>query len=56
MNDKNVVEYRAVTVGENIGKNIIILDGLKDSDWVVVKALHRAKLNSVVKPVKVELK
>ncbi len=56
VNDKNVVEYRAVSVGESIGKNIIILDGLKDSDWVVVKALHRAKLNSVVKPVKVELK
>ncbi len=56
VNPKNVVEYRAIQVGEIVGKMQIILDGIKPDDRVVVNGLHRAIPNKTVKPVLKELK
>ena len=56
VNKDNVVEYRAVRVGEVIDKNQIILDGLNTEDMVVVNGLHRAAPHKKVKPVIKELK
>ena len=51
VDDKNVVEYRAVAVGELVGNMRIVNDGLKASDRVIVSGLHRAVPRKKVNPV-----
>ncbi len=51
VDDKNIVEYRAVAVGELVGNMRIINDGLKASDRVIVRGLHRAVPRKKVNPV-----
>jgi len=55
VNDKNIVEYRRVTVGPVVkGAMRVVRDGVGTSDWVVVNGLQRARPGSEVKPTRTE--
>jgi RND family efflux transporter MFP subunit len=50
VNDKNVVEYRAVTLGQPHGDKRVIRDGLKGDERIVVNGLQRAFPGAPVTP------
>jgi RND family efflux transporter MFP subunit len=52
VNDKNVVERRGVKPGNKVGTEQVILEGLKETDWVVVAGLLRAIPGKAVTPEK----
>jgi RND family efflux transporter MFP subunit len=54
VNDKNVVERRGVKPGNKVGTDQVILEGLKETDWVVVAGLLRAIPGKAVTPEKQE--
>jgi len=47
----NKVEVRKITLGQAIGENWTVLDGLKAGDSVIVEGLQKIKPDMVVKPV-----
>ncbi len=51
VNDKNIVEYRKVTVGNVIDGLQIVTDGLKGDERVVVNGLQRAIPGKAVTPI-----
>jgi RND family efflux transporter MFP subunit len=50
VNDKNVIERRSVTTGEQIGDNLVIEAGLKADEWIVVDGRLQAIPGRVVNP------
>ncbi len=55
VNDKNVVDYRRVTVGPVVdGAMRVVREGVGPSDWVVVNGLQRARPGREVKPTRAE--
>ncbi len=51
VNDKNIVEYRRVSVGPIVeGSLRVVRDGIGPSDWVVINGLQRARPGREVKP------
>jgi RND family efflux transporter MFP subunit len=50
VNDKNVVEYRSVKLGINIGPLRVIEDGITAKDWVIINGLQRARPGATVDP------
>ncbi len=54
VNDKNIVERRGVKLGNKVGTDQVILEGLKETDWVVVEGLLRAIPGKPVTPEKQE--
>ena len=56
VNDKNVVERRAVSPGQQMDNWRVIDEGLKGSDWVVVEGMLRAIPGREVSPQKTEAK
>jgi len=52
VNDKNVVEQRAVQTGTLVDEMRVIKDGLKSDEWVVVEGLQRIRPDVQVAPVK----
>lgn len=55
VDDKNVVNYRAVTTGPMLDGLRIIRDGLKETDRVIVTGLMSARLGLVVQPQQIEM-
>jgi RND family efflux transporter MFP subunit len=54
VNDKNVVEYRAVTLGRLHDSLRVIQEGLKPSDLIIVNGIQRARPGLTVTPQRVE--
>lgn len=54
VNDKNVVEQRAVRIGPRVKGMLAILEGLKKEDRVVVNGIQRARPGAEVTPVQQE--
>jgi RND family efflux transporter MFP subunit len=54
VNEKNIVERRGVKLGIKVGTEQVILEGLKESDWLVVEGLLRAIPGKAVTPGKQE--
>lgn len=50
VNDKNVVEYRPVTLGRADAGLRVIEEGIQAGDWVVVNGLQRARPGTPVQP------
>jgi multidrug efflux system membrane fusion protein len=50
--DDNTVEYRPVQTGATVGNQVVIADGLKPEDWVIVNGLQRARPGARVQPEK----
>jgi RND family efflux transporter MFP subunit len=55
VNSENVVARTRVTVGQTLSGWAIILEGLKESDWVVVDGLQRARPTLKVVPEEVAM-
>lgn len=51
VNDKNVVEYRAVQIGTLHAGLRVIEQGLRPDDWVIVNGMQRVRPGIPVKPV-----
>lgn len=51
VNEKNIVEYRAVSIGAKVGKLQIIEEGLTGDERVIVKGLMRARPDKKVTPI-----
>jgi len=56
VNDKNVVEYRPVTLGAVHGTLRAVTDGLAAGDWVIVNGIQRARPGATVTPQKVSMR
>ncbi|MGH7924167.1 MAG: efflux RND transporter periplasmic adaptor subunit [Candidatus Binatus sp.] len=54
VNDKNIVERRGVKSGSQIGDALVIEDGLKPDDWVIVEGRLEAIPGREVKPTRLE--
>lgn len=52
VNDKNVVEYRPVSLGMRIAGMRVVIEGVQATDWVVINGLQRARPGAPVKPEK----
>lgn len=52
VNNKNVVERRGVKLGNQVDSDRVILEGLKENEWVVVAGLMRAIPGRPVSPEK----
>jgi multidrug efflux pump subunit AcrA (membrane-fusion protein) len=50
VNGQNVVEYRPVKLGIAVGGMRVIEDGLKETDWVIINGLQRARTGEKVEP------
>jgi RND family efflux transporter MFP subunit len=51
VNDKNVVEYRAVKLGPQTDDALrVIADGVRAGEWVIVNGIQRARPGLTVKP------
>ncbi|MHB8866924.1 MAG: efflux RND transporter periplasmic adaptor subunit [Pirellulaceae bacterium] len=55
VNDENVVEYRSVKLGVQVGGLRVIEQGVQDSEWVVVNGLQRARPGTPVEPQRTEM-
>ena len=47
---ENKASQRAVKLGETIGGNVLVLDGLKAGDRIVIEGLQKVREGAVVKP------
>lgn len=56
VNDKNIVEYRRLTVGRLDRGLRVINDGLKPGDWVIVNGLQRVRPGVTVAPQRVDMR
>jgi multidrug efflux system membrane fusion protein len=54
VNDKNIVEYKAVETGELFGENRAIISGLNAGEKVVVDGVQRARPGQPVTPTLVQ--
>src|SRR5262249_43964873 len=54
VNDKNVVERRSVKTGSQVGSMLVIGEGLKPDDLVIVEGILQAIPGRVVKPQRAE--
>ncbi|MCC6491798.1 MAG: efflux RND transporter periplasmic adaptor subunit [Pirellulales bacterium] len=54
VNDKNVVEYRSVTLGMRIAGMRVVAEGVQRGDWIVINGLQRARPGSPVNPEKTQ--
>jgi RND family efflux transporter MFP subunit len=54
VNDKNIVERRGVKTGSQVGGMLVIADGLKPDDRVIVEGILQAIQGRVVKPQQAE--
>jgi membrane fusion protein (multidrug efflux system) len=54
--DENLVESRQIVVGESIGDMILVKDGLKAGDKIVIDALQKVKTGMLVVPEITEFK
>ncbi len=52
VNDKNIVERRGVKLGNQVDSDRVILEGLKENEWVVTAGLMRAIPGRPVSPEK----
>ncbi|SMO46306.1 efflux RND transporter periplasmic adaptor subunit [Ruegeria faecimaris] len=43
VNDKQMVEQRYITTGDNVGTAVIVLDGLREGESVIVEGLQRVR-------------
>lgn len=43
VNDKQMVEQRYITTGDNVGSAVIVLDGLREGESVIVEGLQRVR-------------
>jgi RND family efflux transporter MFP subunit len=55
IDDKNLVEYRAVQVGPIINGLRVVREGLKAEDWVIVNGVQRATSGAQVEPQRQEI-
>jgi membrane fusion protein (multidrug efflux system) len=55
VNSKNVVERRAVETGQLIDGLLVIEEGIRPQDWVVVNGIQRARPGRVVTPEQVDM-
>lgn len=56
VNDKNIVEYRAVKLGPIVEGLRVVREGLKPGEWVIVNGLMTTGPGAPVNPTKVEIK
>jgi multidrug efflux system membrane fusion protein len=56
VNDKNVVEYRAVKLGATYDGLRAVAEGVAASDWVIVNGIQRARPGTTVTPQKVSMR
>jgi len=54
VNDKNIVERRSVKTGSQVGGMLVIADGLKPADRVIVEGILQAIPGRAVKPQQAE--
>lgn len=52
----NKASQRAVKVGEQVGGNLLILEGLKAGEWYVLEGLQKVREGAVVSPMTAEQK
>jgi multidrug efflux pump subunit AcrA (membrane-fusion protein) len=50
VNDENKVEKRPVTLGQHLDGMVVIKQGVKAEDKVIIKGLQKARPGSVVSP------
>ncbi|MHC4399381.1 MAG: efflux RND transporter periplasmic adaptor subunit [Planctomycetota bacterium] len=55
VNSENVVERRNVILGTRYEGLIVVVEGLEDNEWVIVKGLQRARPDDQASPKKTEL-
>jgi RND family efflux transporter MFP subunit len=48
VNEKNIVEYRPVKLGQKTEGMRVVIDGLKADEWIIVNGLQRARPQSPV--------
>ena len=51
--DKNVVEYRPVTLGKRIGELRVVTSGLEEGDTIIIEGIQRARPGTPVSPTEV---
>jgi membrane fusion protein (multidrug efflux system) len=51
VNAENKVSQRPVKVGDTVGGNVLVLEGLKTGDRIIVEGLQKVREGTVVKPV-----
>jgi RND family efflux transporter MFP subunit len=54
VNDKNIVERRSVKTGAQIGEGLVIEDGLKPEDWIIVEGRLEAIPGREVTPTRLQ--
>ena len=55
VNSENVVEKRLIRTGQLVDGLIVIKEGLRPGEWVVVKGLQRARPGAKVDPERTEM-
>lgn len=56
VNEKNIVEYRPVTLGIEVGEMRVLEKGVSETDWIVVNGLLRARPGAKVDPQRTEMR
>ncbi len=51
VDDKNVVQYRQVNLGPQVGEMRVVLDGVKLGESVIINGLQHARPGATVKPI-----
>jgi membrane fusion protein (multidrug efflux system) len=51
VNAENKVSQRPVKVGDTVGGNVLVLEGLKTGDRIIVEGLQKVREGTVVKPI-----
>jgi membrane fusion protein (multidrug efflux system) len=51
VNSENKASQRPVKVGDTVGGNVLVLEGLKTGDRIIVEGLQKVREGTVVKPV-----
>ncbi|MDD3471556.1 MAG: efflux RND transporter periplasmic adaptor subunit [Syntrophaceae bacterium] len=51
VNDKKIVEQRMIQTGQLDGRMRVILEGLKENEWVIVNGIRRARPGEPVNPI-----
>ena len=55
VNDKDVVEYRTVKLGTQVGGLRVIEQGVHDAEWIVINGLQRVRPGTTVRPQRTEM-
>lgn len=48
----NTLEFRKVTLGDVVGQDWVVLDGVKEGEWVITEGFLKAKSGMKIKPIK----